>query len=147
MPDSKTTRLFSPEAFAASERGEELDLEVWSRAFTFDYSYWSFDEASSSHFATQELIYKDLGSWLLDNAWLGYNCSMFAYGQTGAGKSYTMMGTGAALDRRVDVDYGLIPRTCEGLFQRIQRETSEEKSFNVEVSYLEIYNERVRERI
>ena len=48
MPDSKTTRLFTPEAMAAAERGEKLDLEVWSRAFVFDHSYWSCNKEDPS---------------------------------------------------------------------------------------------------
>lgn len=39
-------------------------------------------------------MFDDLGRGVLDNAWLGYNCSLFAYGQTGSGKSYSMVGYG-----------------------------------------------------
>lgn len=97
----------------------------------------------------QESIFDQLGTRVLDNAWQGYNCSVFAYGQTGSGKSYTMMGTGAVLGRGMDAsDYGLIPRLCYFLFQRIQREAARPKHqhrFSVEVTYIEIYNERVRD--
>lgn len=55
----------------------------------------------------------------------------------GSGKSYTMMGTAD--------QPGLIPRLCSGLFERTQREENEEQSFKVEVSYMEIYNEKVRD--
>jgi hypothetical protein len=53
--------------------------------FTYDYSYWSHDE-SASLFASQEIVFNNLGRSVLDNAWQGYNTSLFAYGQTGAGK-------------------------------------------------------------
>lgn len=55
----------------------------------------------------------------------------------GSGKSYTMMGS-------VDQP-GLIPRLCSALFERTQKEQREEESFTVEVSYMEIYNEKVRD--
>jgi kinesin family protein 1 len=56
------------------------------RDFTFDFSYWSFDSAAPN-FATNPKVYSDLGVSVLNNAWEGYNCCLFAYGQTGAGKS------------------------------------------------------------
>ena len=64
---------------------------------------------------------------------------MFAYGQTGSGKSYTMMGEAS--------DPGLIPRICKGLFNKMNTDSSKDgsASYRVEVSYLEIYNERVRD--
>jgi hypothetical protein len=69
----------------------------------------------------------------------GYNACIFAYGQTGSGKSYTMMGTDGTDDE------GIIPRLCHDLFTRIDQEKSETKQFKVEASYMEIYNEKVRD--
>lgn len=89
---------------------------------------------------------------VLESAWEGYNASLLAYGQTGAGKSYSMMGTGAVLDDRLEPKhYGLIPRIAFALFQSIaQAQTGTEamgggggSRFGVEVSYMEIYNEIV----
>ncbi|XP_078481075.1 kinesin-like protein KIF13A [Ciona intestinalis] len=88
-------------------------------------------------FANQSLVFESLGVELLDNAFAGYNACIFAYGQTGSGKSYTMMGSH---DKP-----GLIPRLCDALFLRIQDQTQESQSFKVEVSYMEIYNEKVRD--
>uniref|UniRef100_A0A673BBG1 Kinesin motor domain-containing protein n=1 Tax=Sphaeramia orbicularis TaxID=375764 RepID=A0A673BBG1_9TELE len=69
-------------------------------------------------------------------AFMGYNACIFAYGQTGSGKSYTMMGSSD--------QPGLIPRLCSSLFSRTEQEEEEGEgeSFTVEVSYMEIYNER-----
>ncbi|KAL1920952.1 uncharacterized protein VTP21DRAFT_11587 [Calcarisporiella thermophila] len=106
------------------------------KAFTFDKSYWSGDR-SAPNYASQDTIYNDLGVELLDHAFEGYNTCIFAYGQTGSGKSYSMMGYGE--------DKGLIPRTCNALFQRILSNEDPNLSFRVEVSYIEIYNERVRD--
>ncbi|XP_053472068.1 kinesin-like protein KIF16B isoform X1 [Ictalurus furcatus] len=108
-----------------------------TKTFTYDFSYDSGDR-SSTRFVSQEKVFKDLGSDVLKAAFEGYNACIFAYGQTGSGKSYTMMGNQG--------DVGLIPRICEGLFTRITGMTRrDEASFRTEVSYLEIYNERVRD--
>uniref|UniRef100_A0A4W4GFP1 Kinesin-like protein KIF16B n=1 Tax=Electrophorus electricus TaxID=8005 RepID=A0A4W4GFP1_ELEEL len=108
-----------------------------TKTFTYDFSYDSGDCMASS-FVSQEKVFKDLGSDVLKAAFEGYNACIFAYGQTGSGKSYTMMGSPG--------DVGLIPRICEGLFTRISGMTRrDEASFRTEVSYLEIYNERVRD--
>ena len=73
---------------------------------------------SDPNYADQRSIFEDLGKFVLDNAFKGYNCSVFAYGQTGAGKSYTMMGTGAVLNSKLGDSIGLIPRICRALFQK-----------------------------
>ncbi len=44
MPDRKTTQLISPEAFSASAGGVDVELDLWSRNFVFDHSYWSCDK-------------------------------------------------------------------------------------------------------
>uniref|UniRef100_A0A673BPX6 Kinesin family member 13Ba n=1 Tax=Sphaeramia orbicularis TaxID=375764 RepID=A0A673BPX6_9TELE len=105
--------------------------------FAYDYCFWSMDESDKEKFAGQEVVFQCLGESLLNNAFLGYNACIFAYGQTGSGKSYTMMGSGD--------QPGLIPRLCSALFDRTQKEQREEESFTVEVSYMEIYNEKVRD--
>uniref|UniRef100_A0A8C1J2M4 Kinesin family member 13Bb n=1 Tax=Cyprinus carpio TaxID=7962 RepID=A0A8C1J2M4_CYPCA len=95
------------------------------------------DEAEADKFAGQDVVFQCLGESLLDSAFQGYNACIFAYGQTGSGKSYTMMGTAE--------QPGLIPRLCSSLFQRTVQEQREGESFTVEVSYMEIYNEKVRD--
>ncbi|XP_058236397.1 kinesin-like protein KIF16B isoform X1 [Hemibagrus wyckioides] len=108
-----------------------------TKTFTYDFSYDSGDRTGTS-FVSQEKVFRDLGSDVLKAAFEGYNACIFAYGQTGSGKSYTMMGNQG--------DVGLIPRICEGLFTRITGMIRrDEASFRTEVSYLEIYNERVRD--
>ncbi|KAI8065258.1 hypothetical protein BC940DRAFT_320720 [Gongronella butleri] len=106
------------------------------KAFTFDKSYWSADK-SSPDYADQQTVYNDVGEELLNHAFDGYNCCIFAYGQTGSGKSYSMMGYGE--------DIGIIPRTCAELFNRITQNTDPNVSYAAEVSYIEIYNEKVRD--
>uniref|UniRef100_A0A8C5SQA8 plus-end-directed kinesin ATPase n=1 Tax=Laticauda laticaudata TaxID=8630 RepID=A0A8C5SQA8_LATLA len=76
---------------------------------------------------------------MLLHAFEGYNVCIFAYGQTGAGKSYTMMG------KQEENQAGIIPQLCEELFEKINDNSNEEMSYSVEVSYMEIYCERVRD--
>ncbi|XP_077178851.1 stAR-related lipid transfer protein 9 isoform X2 [Paroedura picta] len=105
-------------------------------SFGFDYCYWSVDPEDPKY-ASQEVIFQDLGTSVLSGAFKGYNICLFAYGQTGSGKTYTMMGTPATV--------GLTPRICEGLFSREDEYLKQPASCRVEVSFLEIYNERVRD--
>lgn len=52
------------------------------------------EKDGGSNYATQRMVFDDLGQGVLNNAFEGFNCSLFAYGQTGAGKSYSMVGYG-----------------------------------------------------
>ncbi|XP_047413189.1 kinesin-like protein KIF13A isoform X2 [Sciurus carolinensis] len=107
------------------------------KVFAFDYCFWSMDESNTSKYAGQEVVFKCLGEGILEKAFQGYNACIFAYGQTGSGKSFSMMGHAEQL--------GLIPRLCCALFKRISLEQNESHTFKVEVSYMEIYNEKVRD--
>ena len=93
-----------------------VEVEMYQRTFTFDYSHWSHDK-EDPNFATQDVVFEDLGGFILGNALRGYNCSIFAYGQTGSGKTYTMMGAGDSVNGMAEEDHGLIPRICGKLFE------------------------------
>ncbi|KCV70426.1 hypothetical protein H696_02768 [Fonticula alba] len=104
--------------------------------YAFDNSYWSFD-AEAPNYASQEIVYQEIGVEMVNHSFDGYNCCLFAYGQTGSGKSYSMMGYGP--------ERGLIPRICEEIFSRIEQNSDPDLNYTVEVSYLEIYNEKVKD--
>ncbi|XP_076671886.1 kinesin family member unc-104 isoform X5 [Andrena cerasifolii] len=108
------------------------------KSFNYDYSYFSMDP-NDLNYSTQLMVYKDIGEEMLQHAFEGYNVCIFAYGQTGAGKSYTMMG------KQEDGQEGIIPQICKDLFRKISRNSSECLKYSVEVSYMEIYCERVRD--
>jgi hypothetical protein len=75
---------------------------------------------------------------VLNNAFEGYHVCLFAYGQTGSGKSYSMTGYGE--------NKGILPRACAEIFRRIdesKQDTSIKVEHTVELSMLEIYNEKV----
>nr|XP_013012872.1 LOW QUALITY PROTEIN: kinesin-like protein KIF28P [Cavia porcellus] len=118
------------------------------KTFTFDSAYWSHDGFQkdkdgvlisadpTSKFASQRDVFHDIGRGILDSAWQGYNATLLAYGQTGAGKSYSMVGFGA--------DKGVIPSVCEELFEAIEKQ-ERSQDYQVTFSMLEIYNEQIRD--
>ncbi|TVK90606.1 Kinesin-like protein KIF1B [Bagarius yarrelli] len=111
-----------------------------TKSFSFDYSYWSHTSPEDINYAAQQQVYRDIGEEMLLHAFEGYNVCIFAYGQTGAGKSYTMMG------KQEKDQQGIIPLLCEDLFTKINNSnTDNSMSYSVEVSYMEIYCERVRD--
>ena len=111
------------------------DLNKIPKSFTFDNCFNSLD-AGSPDFATQSHVFGAVGEDILNNAFQGYNACIFAYGQTGSGKSYSMMGS--------TEEPGIIPRLCISLFDRVAKpESTQFGDANVEVSYMEIYNEKV----
>ena len=97
------------------------------RKFQFDFAY-GMDE-------TQTTLYNDIGKPMLDKAVDGWNGTIFAYGQTGAGKSFSMTGTP---DKP-----GIVPQMNKDMFERIARLKEEQpgKKFLVTCAFLEIYNE------
>jgi kinesin family protein 1 len=132
-------RMEGPNTYITNPKSQPGESDA-IKSFKYDYSYWSHTDSSDPGFITQRQVYEDLGIEMLDHAFEGYNVCIFAYGQTGAGKSYTMMG-------RLEPDQkGIIPQMCEELFERIENLTSDNNSqCTVEVSYMEIYCERVRD--
>uniref|UniRef100_A0AAQ5YV94 plus-end-directed kinesin ATPase n=1 Tax=Amphiprion ocellaris TaxID=80972 RepID=A0AAQ5YV94_AMPOC len=109
-----------------------------NKSFNFDFSYWSHTTPEDINYASQMQVYKDIGEEMLLHAFEGYNVCIFAYGQTGAGKSYTMMG------RQEKDQQGIIPLLCEDLFTKIN-DSNNDNSMSYSVSYMEIYCERVRD--
>ncbi|KAM9807089.1 kinesin-like protein KIF13A isoform 5-T5 [Syngnathus typhle] len=130
MEDNQTV-LYAPPSNAKGDNRKQ------SKVFAFDHCFWSMDESNVPKYAGQEVVFKCLGEGILENAFQGYNACIFAYGQTGSGKSFSMMGNGE--------QPGLIPRLCCTLFERVHQESNEGHTFKVEVSYMEIYNEKVRD--
>ncbi|KAG8145751.1 hypothetical protein E2320_012239 [Naja naja] len=86
--------------------------------------------------ATQEQVYFSTTKNLIEGIISGYNATIFAYGPTGAGKTYTMLGT--------DSEPGIYIRTLHDLFQAIEA-TGDGQNYLVCMSYLEVYNEIIRD--
>lgn len=137
-PHTQMTTLHVPNDHDPANARAKSRKVVEEKSFIFDNSFWSHN-TRDRYYAHQEDVYNCLGEEFLDHNFEGYHTCIFAYGQTGSGKSYTMMGT--------PDQPGLIPRTCEDLFQRIEaaQEETPNISYHVRASYFEVYNEHVRD--
>ena len=98
---------------------------------------------------TQEQVFEEL-SQLVQSALDGYSCCVFAYGQTGSGKTYTMEGPSSAsgedaLFTAESPQRGVIPRAVEQIFAAVERLRELGWEYTVEVSFLEVYNEQLRD--
>ncbi|XP_053699464.1 osmotic avoidance abnormal protein 3 [Sabethes cyaneus] len=114
------------------------DKSAPQKSFKFDSAY--------GYAATTENIYSDICYSLVESVLEGYNGTIFAYGQTGCGKSHTMQGTTynlAAADPNNANNIGIIPRSFEHVFEAIA--VASDVRYLVLASYLEIYNETIRD--
>ena len=100
------------------------------KQYAFDYA---FDKDTG-----QIDIFEHTTKKLVEGILHGYNATVFAYGATGAGKTYTMVGT--------EDNPGNMALTLKELFFKVQENSSDNK-YNIRVSFLEIYNEQIRDLI
>ncbi|KAL0483100.1 kinesin heavy chain [Acrasis kona] len=117
--------------------GTRVEIETNSMSILGDNKY-TFDHVFGPE-TTQVDFYEKSCRPVVDDVLKGYNGTIFAYGQTGAGKSWSMMG---ALNS--EENKGLMPRAANAIFQLIQ-ESEEGSEFKVSCSYLEIYNESIQD--
>ncbi|XP_040481397.1 centromere-associated protein E isoform X1 [Ursus maritimus] len=123
-----------------NNREESLggDTQVYWK--TDNNAIYQVDGIKSFHFdrvfhsnETTKNVYEEIAVPIIDSAIQGYNGTIFAYGQTASGKTYTMMGS---------EDYlGVIPRAIHDIFQKIKK--FPDREFLLRVSYMEIYNETI----
>nr|XP_030701219.1 kinesin-like protein KIF9 isoform X5 [Globicephala melas] len=95
---------------------------------------WSFKLDGVLHDASQDLVYETVAKDVVSQALNGYNGTIMCYGQTGAGKTYTMTGATENYKHR-----GILPRALQQVFKMIEERPTQ--AITVRVSYLEIYNE------
>lgn len=137
--------------FVYEENADDTDTEP--RIFAFDYSLWShydFDAEPGGEVpehpgrmnVNQEVCYDLIGRKLLHEFWDGYDVCMFAYGQSGSGKSFSMTGTGPKCAPKWK---GNIPRICADTFRMADQITanSENTTIKITASMLEIYVEKI----
>lgn len=119
-------------------RGEHIILSdgTASRAKTY-----TFDRVLSAE-ADQNMVYTDAIGSVLDDVMLGYHCTIFAYGQTGTGKTHTMEGDLASYMETYAPEAGIIPRALYRLFHVLE---SRGDDFAVRMSFVELYNEELRD--
>ena len=104
--------------------------------FTFDHCFDSFD-ARDTNYASQQHVFEALAPRLITSALQGYNVTVFAYGQTASGKSYTMLGSPESP--------GFMPRFVESLFDECAAISSTDTACTFEASYLEIHKEAIHD--
>lgn len=100
---------------------------------------FNFDRVFSDPKTRQQDVYDLAAFQSINDVIKGYNSTIFAYGQTGAGKSWTMFG-----DIAVSENKGIIPRACGHIFSHINQDT-EGTEYTIKCSFLEIYREIVRD--
>ncbi|KAL8455430.1 hypothetical protein Emag_000737 [Eimeria magna] len=128
---TRPTRRASPELFRVDEENDSIHIKLPQRQDVFQFR---FDRIL--HECSQETIFEECMPRLIDAALEGFNATAMAYGQTGAGKTYTMCGDLGSYELR-----GLIPRSLALLFEQIEK--FPETEFKVSVSYCEIYSELI----
>ncbi|XP_032677493.1 kinesin-like protein KIF14 isoform X2 [Odontomachus brunneus] len=122
-----------------------VECESAHHTFMYDHCFISYPDVHTPGHTNQEFVFHNMVLPLVQNAFEGYNVCLFAYGQTGSGKSYSLMGTESAQFGTMPFDekVGIIPRFCQEIFMRacnnVQIETT------VEISYFEIYNEKIHD--
>ncbi|KAG7396507.1 Kinesin- protein 11 [Phytophthora boehmeriae] len=103
---------------------------VKRKTYTFDRVF--------GQYSTQKDVFSSVVKPAVDEALAGYNCTVFAYGQTGTGKTYTMQG-----DLKPDSETaGIIPRSVRRIFDALEAKGEE---FSVRVSFLQLYNEELKD--
>lgn len=116
----------------AKDKGEiavkQIDETKQERSFYYDNVY---DDTSK-----QEDVFEETALPIINSIMEGYNGTIFAYGQTGTGKTHTMEGYGS--------DPGIIPRSFSKIFELIKQKSTT-SNYLIRVSYLEIYNEKIRD--
>ncbi|KAG5496127.1 hypothetical protein JKF63_02428 [Porcisia hertigi] len=104
-----------------------------------DADVFAFDAVYNNSFAQRDIFLQEVQP-LADAVLQGYNATVFAYGQSGSGKTHTMTGKLSQRDM-----WGMMPQVVDYLFSEIKKLTSSTKTFKVKVSYVELYNGRSRD--
>ncbi|KAI1827517.1 P-loop containing nucleoside triphosphate hydrolase protein [Xylaria intraflava] len=118
-------------------RGKTVDLCMGPSALS--NKTYNFDRVFSPA-ADQSMVYDDVVRPILEEMLNGYNCTIFAYGQTGTGKTYTMSGDMDDTMGLLSDAAGIIPRVLHSLFDKLE----DVESF-VKCSFIELYNEELRD--
>ncbi|KAL7642674.1 UNVERIFIED_CONTAM: hypothetical protein RMT77_007239 [Armadillidium vulgare] len=146
-----------------SMNGNEVTVRCENGSIhTFSYDY-CFDSSNKRdlNYASQKSVYECVGKPLLSHVFEGYNVCLFAYGQTGSGKSYCIMGEengnscllDSSFEENDENNTGILPRFCKDLFAEAQSihsrnaDKGAQSRVEIEISYIEIYNEKIYDLI
>lgn len=120
-------------------KGKTVELSMGPNALS--NKTYHFDKVFSPA-ADQAIIFDDVVAPILNEMLAGYNCTIFAYGQTGTGKTYTMSGDMTDTLGLLSDAAGIIPRVLYALFQKLE---TDEIECSVKCSFIELYNEELRD--
>lgn len=120
-------------------KGKSVELSMGPNALS--NKTYHFDKVFSPA-ADQAIIFDDVVKPILSEMLTGYNCTIFAYGQTGTGKTYTMSGDMTDTLGLLSDAAGIIPRVLYTLFQKLE---TDEVDCSVKCSFIELYNEELRD--
>eukprot|EP00753_Platysulcus_tardus_P000844 PLAT10746.2.p1 GENE.PLAT10746.2~~PLAT10746.2.p1 ORF type:complete len:779 (+),score=278.38 PLAT10746.2:1118-3454(+) len=135
------TRPVAEEATSLTINAREKTLSVISRRDTVGTAkreVWDFQFDAVMRNATQEAVFQSCAAELVEDVVSGFNATLMAYGQTGAGKTHTMSGPSGAYESR-----GIMPRCVQALFKRVEEVGDSSCTYKVSLSYLEIYKEHI----
>lgn len=127
--DRNVVILMDPADVLAEEKilGKNRSRE---KQYAFDFA---FDEGTN-----QSEVFKNTTKFLCEGVLNGYNSTVFAYGQTGAGKTYTMLGN--------EENPGIMFNTMKEVFRHVKKHEID-RDYTIRVSFLEIYNENIKDLI
>eukprot|EP00667_Euglena_gracilis_P001959 EG_transcript_1959 len=139
IDDTGAKRIIRMEQHEKGSNTYIIDDTGAERKFNYDYSFQSFSqtERGIGEWADQNTVFETVGRPVMDSALEGKNVCLFAYGQTGAGKSYSMLGK--------QDDPGIIPRTCNAIFNIIDNNTDSRLAYKVDIQVVEIYCEMIND--
>ncbi|XP_069873645.1 kinesin-like protein KIF9 isoform X3 [Dipodomys merriami] len=136
----KPTDDFAHEMIKYGEDNKSIDIhfkkDIRRGVVNNQQTDWSFKLDGVLHDASQDLVYETVARDVISQAFDGYNGTIMCYGQTGAGKTYTMMGITENFKHR-----GILPRALQQVFKMIEERPTH--AITVRISYLEIYNENL----
>ncbi|WZY89935.1 hypothetical protein YC2023_046670 [Brassica napus] len=137
--NSEETRLQTPAVLTCNDRKKEVAVaqniagKQIDKTFLFDKVFGPTSQQKDLyHQAVSPIVFE-----VLD----GYNCTIFAYGQTGTGKTYTMEGGARKKNGEIPSDAGVIPRAVKQIFDILEAQSAAE--YSLKVSFLELYNEEL----
>lgn len=134
------TKSNTPVVISCNERRREVAATQIIANKQIDRTF-AFDKVFGPSSRQKELFEQSI-SPIVNEVLEGYNCTIFAYGQTGTGKTYTMEGGGTRKTKNGELptDAGVIPRAVRQIFDILESQCAE---YSMKVTFLELYNEEI----
>nr|AMS24216.1 kinesin 5c protein [Marsilea vestita] len=132
-------RTSAPQVVSCNEHRREVSVNMNIAAKQIDRTF-TFDKVFGPN-ARQQDLYEQAIVPIVNEVLEGFNCTIFAYGQTGTGKTFTMEGSGRKpKDGGMPTDAGVIPRAVQQIVDTLEAQNAE---YSMKVTFLELYNEEI----